>query len=145
MTAPYIDLAGLYARFGEEEINQISDTDGTGTPDPALVSRAVSDVTSEIDAALSVRYALPLERPVPDLIHRIAAELAREALYTRKPDAAVTERAKWARKTLLALADGKMSLGLAEAETRPQGGLVEMVSGRERPPFASPVVRRGRR
>jgi phage gp36-like protein len=140
----YIDLPGLYARFGEDEINQVADTDRTGTPDPALVSRASSDATSEIDAALAVRYAVPLARPVPPLIHRIAAVLAREALYTSDPPEVVKEQAKWARKTLAALAAGEMSLGLPEAESSPLGGLVEIISGRENPPFFSPVVKRRR-
>ena len=69
--ARYAALPDLYARFGEEEINQVADTDRTGTPAPELVGRALSDAASEIDAALAGRYALPLV-PVPRLITRIA-------------------------------------------------------------------------
>jgi phage gp36-like protein len=103
----YATLADLYARFGEEEINQVADTDHTGTPAPELVGRALSDAASEIDAALAGRYALPLS-PIPVLITRIACELAREALYADSPPKVVTERAKWARETLLRIASGQL-------------------------------------
>jgi phage gp36-like protein len=138
----YIDLAGLYARFTEDEINQVADTDRTGTPDPALISRACRDATDEIDAALRVRYVVPLKAPVPPLIVRIAAVLAREALYTDKPPEVVVDQAKWARKTLSLLASGEMLLEALLAETSPLGGDAQIESGREQSPFASPFVRR---
>ncbi|MDR1424190.1 MAG: DUF1320 domain-containing protein [Azoarcus sp.] len=63
----------------------------------------------KIDAALRVRYAVPLglSAPVPPLIVRIAAVLAREALYTDQSPDVVKEQAKWARKVLAALACGE--------------------------------------
>jgi phage gp36-like protein len=141
----YIDLAGLYARFSEDEINQVADTDRTGTPDPNLVGRACRDATDEIDAALRVRYVVPLKYPIPPLIARIAAVLAREALYTAKPPEVVTEQAKWARKTLSFLASGEMALDALTAETSPLGGGAEIESGRAASPFYSPMRRRRER
>jgi phage gp36-like protein len=105
----YATLASLYARYGEDEINQIADTDGTGTPAPELIHRVLADASSEIDAALAARYKLPISaRRVPSLLVKIAASLAREALYADAPPKEVKEQAKWARDVLKGIADGIM-------------------------------------
>jgi phage gp36-like protein len=104
---PDAKLPDLYARCGAAEINQIADTDHTGTPDPVLIRRVLADVGSEIDAALSARYVLPLKR-VPALLVRIASALAREELYADIPPKEVKEQAKWAREMLKGIADGTL-------------------------------------
>jgi phage gp36-like protein len=106
----YARLSDLYARYGEEEINQVADTDGTGTPAPELIRRVLADAQSEIDAALAARYQLPLCRP-PALIVKIACALAREALYNDAPPKEVKEQAKWAREMLRAIAEGILRFG----------------------------------
>ncbi|MDR1936854.1 MAG: DUF1320 domain-containing protein [Candidatus Accumulibacter sp.] len=129
----YATLADLYARFGEDEINQVADTDRTGTPDPVLVARALEDASMEIDAALTGRYALPLI-PVPTLITRVACELARESLYSDTSPKNVEERAKWARQTLRNIASGTLRLeslkpaqgGKAQTDARWKQGRVRM-------------------
>jgi phage gp36-like protein len=138
----YATLADLTARFGETEINQIADTDRTGTPDPALIQRALGDADSEIDAALRGRYRLPV-RPTPPVIIRIACELAREALYVDAAPELVANRAKWARETLKGIARGELQLGNDVANHAPRE--VEIVTGRDHAPFAAPVVERRQR
>jgi phage gp36-like protein len=116
----YARLADLYARYGEEEINQIADADGAGTPSPELVHRVLEDATSEIDAALAARYKLPIPvRKTPSLLVKIAATLAREALYSSAPPKEVKEQAKWAREVLKSIAEGVMRFG--ELETSDGG------------------------
>lgn len=110
----YAAQADLVARFGEVEIGQVADTDGSGEIDAALVARALADADAEIDAALAVRYQLPLAT-VPPLLTRIACDLARFALYTDQVPQAVELRAKNAVKMLADIAAGRVSLGLAEA------------------------------
>ena len=107
----YARLPDLYARFGEREINQIADIDRTGTADAVLVDRALSDAAAEIDAALLGRYALPVAT-VPDLLRRIACDLARYFLYADQPGKEVEARAKNAREMLLWIASGKLKLDL---------------------------------
>lgn len=132
---PYAALADLIARFGETEIAQVADTDGSGEIDPALVGRALGDADAEIDAALVGRYALPIT-PLPELLVRIACDLARESLYTDAPPEVVADRAKRARDLLAAIAAGRMRFeaAAAAAETSAQG-LVEIVTGRRTSPF----------
>jgi phage gp36-like protein len=132
----YALLADLYARFSEEEINALADTDGTGTPDPLNVSRALEDAQEEIDLALRGRYRLPLAR-VPKILTRWTCDLAYEALHTKAVPDAVKDRADAVRKLLLQVAAGKMMLDLEE-ELQSSSGMVEIVSGRAHSPFASP-------
>ncbi|MDR3323128.1 MAG: DUF1320 domain-containing protein [Zoogloeaceae bacterium] len=144
MARLYATLADLYARFGEAEINEVADTDATHTPAPELIGRALADAGGEIDAALYGRYRLPIAR-VPVILTRIACELAHEALYNSKVPEVVKDRAKWAREMLRMLANGTLALDLEAAGDDAAGGLVEMVTGRARSPFASPHVKPRRR
>lgn len=131
----YATLADLIARFTEVELAQVADTDGTGEIDRALVDRALGDADAEIDAALVGRYTLPIA-PVPELLTRIACDLARESLYADRPTEAVTARAKWARDTLAAIAAGRLRFDAAAAPAESSAqGLVEIVTGRRTSPF----------
>ena len=105
----YIRLSDLYAMFGEDEINQVADTDQTGTPDQAAVGRAIKNAEAEVDAALLRRYRLPLS-PVPLIIRRLSGDLARWFLYGAAPTKEVESRAKLARDLLKALAHGDILL-----------------------------------
>lgn len=107
----YATQADLLARFGELEIGQVADTDGTGEIDPALVARALADADAEIDAALAGRYQLPLPS-VPLLLTRIACDLARYNLYTDNVPETVKARQEKAVALLRDLAAGRTSLGL---------------------------------
>jgi phage gp36-like protein len=131
----YAELPDLIARFGEAELAQVADTDGTGEIDPALVGRALGDADAEIDAALVGRYALPIT-PVPELLTRIACDLARESLYADQPTKVVEDRAKRSRELLAQIARGVMRLVADAAPAEESGlGLVEIVSGRRTSPF----------
>lgn len=108
----YATQADLVARFTESEIGQVADTDGSGEIDPALVARALADADAEIDAALAVRYQLPLAS-VPPLLVRIACDLARFSFYTDAVPEVVALRQKNAVRLLADIAAGRVSLGLA--------------------------------
>lgn len=129
----YATLAELLSRFAD--IAQVADVDGTGEVDAEKVARALGDADAEIDAALVGRYALPMV-PVPDLLTRIACDLARESLYDDAPTKVVTDRAEKSRALLAAIAAGRMRLesAAAPAENSAQG-LVEIVTGRRTSPF----------
>lgn len=74
----YVDVDGLVARFGAEELIQL--TDRTNMPpstiDTAVVEKAIADASSQIDGYLAKRYRLPLD-PVPSILSKVAADLAR--------------------------------------------------------------------
>lgn len=131
----YATLADLIARFTEVELAQVADTDGSGEIDAAKVARALGDAGAEIDAALVGRYTLPMT-PVPELLTRIACDLARESLYADNPTKTVEARAKSARDLLAAIAAGRMRFDAAAAATENSSqGLVEIVTGRRTSPF----------
>lgn len=131
----YATIQNLIDRFSELEIIQLTDEAGTGVIDPTPALLALGDADAEINAALGGRYALPLVT-VPDLLIRIASDLARESLYADKPTEVVTDRAKVARAMLSQIASGKLFLDVAPATTEAStAGLVEFVSGRRKSPF----------
>ncbi len=134
----YATPQSLIDRFGQSELDQVADI-GAGVADAARVAQALGDADAEIDAALLGRYALPLAT-VPDLLERIACDLAREFLYKDQPPEAVSEAAKRARALLAQIAAGKMRLDAAPADAgQAVTGLVEIVSGRTRTPFGGKV------
>lgn len=131
----YAVLQNLVDRFGQTELDQVADTTNTGVLDVARVDRALGDAAAEIDAALIGRYSLPLVT-VPDLLERIACDLARESLYEDQPTETVKDRAKRARDQLLGIASGKLGLDVPKAAiAESTSGLVEIVTGRRASPF----------
>lgn len=131
----YATQQDLIDRFGEDELRQVADVDGSGDIDPVIVARALADADAEVDAALFGRYQLPLAS-VPQLLTRLACDLARESLFTDAPTEVVTERAKVARGLLAKIASGAMSFDLARTEAATStAGLVEIVTGRRTSPF----------
>lgn len=132
---PYATLQDLIDRFTEAEMIQLTDTTRSGLVDMTPIDRALADADAEIDGVLVGRYALPVAQ-VPDLLVRVAADLARESLYIHHPTETVTERAKTARQILKGIASGATRLELAPAQASSSvQGLVEMVSGRWHSPF----------
>lgn len=132
---PYATLQDLVDRFGSE-VTQLTDLSGAGVPDAAVVARALADAADEIDSALRGRYTLPIA-PVPDLLNRIACDLAREALFVQAVPEVVAERAKISRQMLADLAVGRRQLDVALARVELARGedLVLIQPGRRRWPF----------
>lgn len=127
----YATQADLIARFGEVEISQVADTDGSGEIDAALVARALADADAEINAALAGRYQLPLAT-VPPLLVRIACDLARFALYTDAVTEVVAQRRATAAKLLADLAAGRTTLGLVDPPAAADSGNPVAVRAPER-------------
>ena len=106
----YCDQAALTARFGEAEILAIADRDQDDVIDSALITQAIDDASNQIDSYLAARYALPMAAPVPGLVERLCADIARYRLYDDNPLDEVVERYKAALATLKDLAAGKALL-----------------------------------
>lgn len=88
----YATPSDLIARFGEAELIQQTDLEGTGAFDPDTVERALNDATARINGYVSSRYTLPLAA-VPDLLVSICCDLARYLLYVDAvPDLVKTRR-----------------------------------------------------
>ncbi|WP_022655558.1 DUF1320 domain-containing protein [uncultured Desulfovibrio sp.] len=93
-----------------------------GAPDVAAVERALAEASSEIDAILGARFAVPLT-PTPPLLRRIAVDLAVSALPRNGANEAsmYERRAREARELLAKLADGQAELGPGY-DSAPAGG-----------------------
>lgn len=106
---PYCILADLQSRFGDAELLRIADRDRDDEVDTAVVDIALADATSEIDAYISTRYTVPMN-PVPAILKRICADIARYRLYDENPLEEVESRYKQAITTLRDIANGRASL-----------------------------------
>lgn len=79
----YATVQDIVDRHGEAALLVVADRDDNGMVDPAVVGRALTDATSEIDTYLSLKYDLPLAE-VPPVLVRICVDIA---MYRLSPDA----------------------------------------------------------
>ncbi|MFR6518290.1 MAG: phage protein Gp36 family protein [Bilophila wadsworthia] len=66
----YATLDQLVSLFGADEIRTLSDRQGTGELDEAVISDALERASSEVDSYLADRYATPLSDsdPIPPVV-----------------------------------------------------------------------------
>lgn len=103
----------MIARFGEPELIQLTDRDGAAsTIVTAVLERAIDDADAEIDGYLrAAGYDVPLPDPVPPLVSRISADIARYYLYEDQPTDTVRQRYEDQVALLRRIASGDVSLG----------------------------------
>ena len=121
----YAAVKDLVDRFGEAELVQLSDRDGTGSIGTVVVNRAIADATAEANGYLGRVYKLPLTgcaKPVtvpgaapeyvcPPVLTRMVCDLARYYLFTDVDEKHAAVRNYQAAVALLkAIADGKTQL-----------------------------------
>lgn len=117
----YATQQNLIDRFGQDEVQQLSDRVGSGLIDDNIVDQALSDASDLIDGYVGVRYALPLAT-TPAILTRICCDLARANLYDDAPTDAVANNRDQAISQLKDISSGKLSLGEAAAtESQPAG------------------------
>lgn len=125
----YATLQDLIARYGEEELIQLSDRLGHGSVDTTVIDQALADAGSVIDGHLAGRVALPLS-PVPPILTAYCCDLTRERLFPDAPaDHPVVRRGNEARKFLAQVAAGHIALGI---QPDPIDGGVQMAEPRPR-------------
>jgi phage gp36-like protein len=79
-------------RIPEDVLTRLTDDEGAGGPDYTRISDAIESAQGVVDAALAVRYAVPLASP-PELIRKLTRDIAIRELYMRighVPDAVRT-------------------------------------------------------
>ncbi|HYH17505.1 MAG TPA: DUF1320 domain-containing protein [Azospirillum sp.] len=113
----YATLQDLIDRFGADELVQLTDRAAVPTEaiDEVVVGRALDDARRLIDGYVGGRYRLPLA-PVPDLVRRIACDLARYFLHSNKPTELVKDSYKEAVRLLEKVAAGTVTLQAAGLE-----------------------------
>lgn len=121
----YATRTDMTQRFGEAELIDLTDRDGTGQIGAVVLTRALDDAHATVDGYIGKVYRLPLAgcaKPAtavgaastyvsPPVLTRIACDLARYYLYTDLPDEhEVARRHKLAMAELQSLAGGKTQL-----------------------------------
>lgn len=126
----YASVADLVARFGEDELIDLTDRDEprTGAVVEAVAQAAIADAAGEIDAYLGVRYALPVA-PVPAHLVTVACDVARYRLHGVRVTEEVRTRYDDALRWLKDVAAGRALLpGAATASNGTAGAaLAEVV------------------
>jgi phage gp36-like protein len=110
----YAAQSDLVTRFGSTELAQLTDRVAGTTIDTAVVAGALADADALIDGYLAQRYALPVS-PVPALLLRVAADIARFLLHGNAATEAVRGAYDDALRVLRDLAAGRAALPGAAA------------------------------
>lgn len=77
----YCTREDMVARFGLDELTELTDRDGSaGGIVDSVLTQVIDDASATIDGYLSGRYGLPLQ-VVPRVLTRTACDLARYYLY----------------------------------------------------------------
>jgi phage gp36-like protein len=129
----YCTLEDLIATYGEARLAELTDRDHmpATTIDEAVVERAIADAEAEINMYLAGRHVLPLPS-VPVMLTRIACDVAWFNLHTQVDgDHPAAVALKRRRAQLEGVANGKLSLGLDEADAPvPTDETVQVAPGR---------------
>lgn len=105
----YATLDDLIARAGVEEILDVADRDGDGTPDPDVVLAALAAADEAVNTYLAGRYVLPLSS-VPSPVRTWAVAIARYRLHLHAPPDYVVRDYKDALSELRLAASGTIAL-----------------------------------
>lgn len=115
----YATLQDMIDRFGETELAQLSDRSGSAVAvDQLVIDAKLADADAEIDGYLGQRYTLPLAT-VPQVLKRIATDVARYHLYDDRATEQVTNRYKDAIAFLKDVARGLATIGVDQGGTTP--------------------------
>lgn len=132
----YATQQNLIDRFGEEELIQLTDRDDLGAIDATVISRALGDADATINGYLAARYTLPLEAPLPEILERLACDIARYALFDDQVTEIVEKRYKDAIALLRDVSAGKAELGISDTGSKPASKSLAQISS------TTPVFRR---
>ena len=102
---PYATQSDLVSRFGSEELIQLTDRANLNTIDGTVVAAALADADATIEGYLAARYATPVS-PVPALLTRIAADIARYTLHGKSAGEKVRQAYDDALRMLRDLSNG---------------------------------------
>lgn len=127
----YATVSDLVARFGEQEIVELSNLDLSHDSEinQEAVERALADSAAEIDGYLAARYRLPVSG-TPHLLSLLCTDIARFRLQKGVSSEQARERYEDAVATLKRIADGRMNLPLEASP--PAIGAPLAVPGRAR-------------
>lgn len=111
----YCSLEDIRNRLAPNILLQLTDMNGDGQPDTAIVEAAIADADAEIDAYVGNRYRVPFKEP-PAIVQQLSALLAIANLFARLPGLMTEEqryRAEQARRLLRFLAQAELDISQA--------------------------------
>ena len=113
----YCSVDDLIKRISLEDLTQLSDDDGDGEYDENIVNEAIEYAQNIIDGYVGKKYQVPLD-PIPEIIKRIAVDLAIYWLYSRSDEIPeeIENRYKNQIKMLEDIAKGNISIGVLVIE-----------------------------
>lgn len=125
----YATRQDMIDRFGEEEIQLLTDRDGSaGAIVDSVLDQMLADAAAEIDGYIGGRYSLPLAT-VPDVLVRLCCDSARYLLHDDRAPEQLKVRYDAAIKFLTKLGNGELSLGVLDAsDTGPSNNTAEIQS-----------------
>lgn len=132
----YATQQNMIDRFGEDELIQRTDRAGLGVIDATVINRALGDADATINGYLAARYTLPLANPMPEILERLACDIARYALFDDQVIETVEKRYKDAIAYLRDVSTGKAELGLSDTSNKPASTATAKMSS------TAPVFRR---
>lgn len=135
---PYATLSDLVARYGEQELLELTDRELIGQMNSPVVQAALDAADAAIDGYLAARYAVPVTPP-PLLLRTLAEDLAWHRLHGKAEVASVRQAAEAALRVLRDLATGTAALpGAAPAAPAANPAL-----GSSEPRWSAPARRLG--
>jgi len=120
----YCTQADLDARFGADEILQLTDRDADGVADTGVLDVAIADAGTTIDTYIAKRYDLPLAE-IPAALVKVACDMVRYALHKEDPPDRVAASQKDAMTFLRDVAAGRAVLDVAGTE--PVGAVDDVI------------------
>ena len=137
MAAAYSTVAALVARYGEEELVQLT----SSMEDPTVMvearaQAALEAASAELDAYIGVRRPCPVD-PIPAILQELAEDVAIYKLTTLRSRGGTEDARKRyedAMKLVRDYAKGLASLGFIEPvqDDREVPGMAAFMGGRER-------------
>ncbi|MBT0665763.1 DUF1320 family protein [Geobacter pelophilus] len=116
---PYCTIDDIKSkRIPEQTLIQLTDDQGLGQIDTAVVDGIISDADELIDGYIRERYELPLAN-VPGMLKTLSVDISVYNLYGRRPEfetpKAVNDKHGVALKILMSIQKGEIKLGIAGA------------------------------
>ena len=130
MSSLYAGKADMIERFGEQELIDLTDRNGSaGTIVDEVLNAALGDASADIDGYLAGRYPLPLTF-VPPVLIRHSCDLTRYYLYDNRldPQHPAARRYTATIRFLEQMARGTVQLGLPQEQVPDSVDLAEMAS-----------------
>ncbi|MCB1833935.1 MAG: DUF1320 domain-containing protein [Geminicoccaceae bacterium] len=109
---PYATIQDMLDRFGERRLLDLTDRDGNGAIDAAVIDLALADADALIDSYVGRRYGLPLD-PMPAVLRQIAVDIAFFRLQPATVSEDVRKRYEDAQAFLQDFGAGKATLDVA--------------------------------